>query len=300
MYRKALIDFLNKYQFIQFIFVIMPIIIGVVYGYAYMTDMLGIARNLEYNNGISEDAWNYDELLEVSYFEDGETTHAVVDSGFSDEVVVKVDDVIFYVQMYNTEWYQLVTASDASTFMTRCSLFDAVANDAGDGATVTHDDISLDFEYGDLVCAVTISESGDWRVSFLVDDLPHYDLDELYMLEYLSSSADYYTVRVHSRYELNLDDFEVNFCTNLPNDSLYYNESTASFVRNISKDYPWTFMLRSNIGIVLLSELMYCMLLWRASQEKKLELLKNDTFLRVDFFAGCLLVLYVPFTLIML
>lgn len=300
MFRDSLIRTLNKYQFIQFIFVIVPVLIAIIYGYAYMTDMLSIARNLEVNNRISEQAWGRNELQEVSYIEDDNgTTRAVISGDFEDEVTVGVDDVIFYVQMYDPSWYQFVTASGESVFMEQCDLFDVEW--AGDTVgTVTHDDFSHDFEFGDLVCAVSVSEDGLWRVTFLLDDMPHYDLEELYMLELVRADGGSYTVKVTASYTFEIDDMEVNFCTNLPSDSLYYNEAVGSFVRNVSKDYAVTFMLRANFGIVVLSELLYCLLLWQASKEKKLELLDNSYLLRADYFAASLVVLFAPLTLIML
>lgn len=296
MYKKRLAEFLNKYMFVQYIFVILPILMVSVYSYAYMTDVMSNVRVFANNDRVSEQAWQMGALKEVVVGDDYNTM-VVVGSEYSDEVV-EVDDVIFYIQTYGPDWYQLVTASKKSMFMEQCDLF-GVEDIDGEIVRVTHDDISLDFEYGDLVCGVTITDEGLYRVTFLVEDAPSYDLEELHMLEFVGKSEEGYKVRVWPSYTLDITEKDVNFCTSLPTGGMYYDESSGSLVRNVSSDFAATFLLRSNIFIVILSVFIYNMLLWKLQQDKLLMLLENRYLLRVNWFTCCIPVLCVIFTWIM-
>lgn len=297
MFRSVLIEKLNKYTFIQFVFVILPVLMVSIYGYAYLTDMLSVSRVLEYNNQIAMRAWEVDELLEVEYT--GDAHHkAVVKSDFSDEAIVGVDEVIFYVQLHGVDWYQLCT-KNSYTYLQSCSLFDVEALEEDGHYMISYGDHSEEFVSGDIICVATISEDGAWRISFKNDESWYYDLDELYMLELMSTDGDKYKVHISAGYEVDVDDAAINFCTSLPTNKLYYDEGSKSLVRNVSDDYAKTFILRSNILIVVLSTILYCILLWKASEEKKLVLLDNKYILRADMFAACLLPLCVIFTFIM-
>lgn len=300
MFRKQLTDFLNRQVWLQYIFVIMPLIMVAIYGYAYMTDMLGISRSLAYNDSISARAFDDGTLREVvltETVEDG--VRAVIGSDLVSTEKVAVDDVIFYIQMYNTDWYQLVTSSGPAVMLESCSLFEAAHLDEYK-ATVTHEDFSHEFEYGDLVCAVTVADNGFWRVTFLVDDGPHYDLESLSMVELVEVFGGSYTVNVYDRYEVVVPELELNFCSELPSSATYYNESTKSFVQNVSSDYAKLFMLRANYITVVLAVLIYCLLLCKLSGEGQLILLKNKYLFNADVFAFCVLLMIGIFTMIML
>lgn len=301
MFRKQFIEVLNRHAWLQYIFFILPIIMVTIYGSAYLTDMLNISRSLTVNDNISARAWAEDMLHVVSYTEpdaDGKV-FSVVEGVDHDDVTVKTDDVLFYVQLFDTGWYQIISANQKSLMSERCDLFEIVDFD-DEHVTVAHDDIELTFEYGDVICGVFLSEDGLWRVKFNVDEMPYYDLEALHMVEVLGINDGVYTVRVSASYLIETQGVDINFCSSLPTDDLYYNESTRSFVRNVSSDYPWTFMLRSNIAVVLLSSIFFCVLIYKIQDEKKLVMSDNKYIFGVNVFAVCLLLLCVPFTLIML
>ena len=62
MYKKRLAEFLNKYMFVQYIFVILPILMVSVYSYAYMTDVMSNVRVFANNDRVSEQAWQMGEI----------------------------------------------------------------------------------------------------------------------------------------------------------------------------------------------------------------------------------------------
>lgn len=300
MFRSKLIAFLNKQVWLQYIFVILPCIMVSVYGFAYLMDYLGVYDSLSYNSSISERAYDVGSLKEVAYTEvdDEGASHAVIGTDVISEELVKVDDVILYVQIYGQDWFNIVTGSGESVTTEHCSLFD-VEKYNKEGAVVTYGDFSHEYEYGAVVCGLTISPEGMWRVYFMNSDEWYYDLDSLSMVELLPGEGGSYRVRVYNRYEVTFDDFDINFCWNLPTDNLYYNEMAGSFVRNISKDYGWTFILRANLLVVILAVAIYCLLLKEIERRKELSLLDNPYLLRADMFALCLAIFLVPFTLIM-
>lgn len=299
MFRKSLVDKLNKYVFFQYLFVILPIIMVVIYGYAYMTDLTRLAGVFAYNDKLSASAYESGALKLVQHIETKEgVTRAVIQGDFSDGVTVKQDDVIFYIQAYNNNWFQLVTKENA-TMMEHCDLFDAEPVE-GTTIKITYGDYSHDFEVGDLICAVSVAESGNYRVTFLEEEGYYYELEALPMLELLSQDDGWYAIKVLDTYTVETSDYELNFCTNLPTDSIYYNEDLSSFVKNVSPDYGKMFLLQSNIYMVILACAIMTFLLWKISQLKELSLLDNVYVVRVNLFATILLAFCVPFTLMLL
>lgn len=300
MFRSAMTSMLNKHVWLQYILVILPFLMVIIYGFAYLTDMLSVARNLAYNNSISEAAWGTDSLHEVLALSViDEQNYAIISGDSTDTVTVPADTLIFYVQMYSENWYQYVTQSSGSIMTEGCSLFDVI--DSDDGVyTIKHEDFEAEFMSGDLVCGISITEDGLWLVKFFTEDAYSYTTDELYIMELISEEDGLYTVRVSGNYRIAVDNVELHFCSVLPTDSIYYNDNTGSFVTNVVKDYPWTFMLRSNIGIVLVATALLCFLLYRLSLEDKLILLKHRYIVNVNIVALVCLALCVPFTLMML
>ena len=303
MFRAGLINVLNRHVWLQYIIVILPVLMVAIYGFAYLTDMLGVARNLTYNDSVAQRSWGTNslhEVLEMDVDEDGRN-YAILAGSSTDIIEVKDDYTICYVQIYDSNWYQIVTESSGSFTVEYCSLFDVIDEDDG-WFILGHDDISAEYLSGDVVCYVSISPDGMWRVTFRDEDKSYYDIEELYMMELVSQDEEKGTdhVRVNSNQPVYTDDVELNFCTTLPTSGIYYDDNSGSFVTNVTKDYPWTFMLRANIGVVIVATAMLCFLLMRMSQEDKLDLLKNRYMVRVNLIALICLVLCVPFTLMML
>lgn len=301
MFHKSLINTLNKHIFLQYIFVFLPIIMIAIYGFAYMTDMLGIARSLAYNDTKASNAYSTNQLVTVDHTGTDDNGEYVLVNGvdYIDVPNVVPGYAIFYVQMYGENWFSIGVETGNTLTVDNCDLFSIVDYDDG-VCTIEHDDISFDAESGDIICWVSISEDGLWRITFETEDWPYYDLEELYLLEIVDSSEDEYIVRIHEAYHISVDSVELNFCTSLPTSDVYYDLSSKTFITNVTKDYPWTFMLRANIFVVLLSTALYCTLLWKLSKDRELDLLKHQIVININIFAVSLLAVCVPFTLMML
>lgn len=301
MFRSALIEKLNKYVFFQYIFVILPVLIVSIYGFAYMTDMLGIAGVFAYNDKVTQRSIDVDAVHPVVYAEksDGAVGSAIVQGDFSSVVEVKADEPIFAVQAFSPNWFCISTAAGDMVYTENCDLFSVELLDGG-GMRVLHEDISFDCEIGYTICYVCINSDGAYEVCFFDEAESSYELSLLPMLELQESTGGSYKVNVTTSYELKAANIDINFCTNLPTDDLYYNEQTGTFVRNVSSDYPYTFLVRANMPTVLLSMVVYLFLLMYVGREGKLELLKKRFLFKADVFAVCLLPLAVIATVILL
>lgn len=296
MIRSRLTEFLNKYTFIQVIFCFLPIIFISVYMFAYMTDVMNSYKIITTNNQIVKENMNADYLKEVSYFEenDDSTYSATIEGSSSAEVEVGLGDVIYTVSVQDTDWYKLVLADGSILYQTSCDFIDDIEKD-GEDFKITVGDKSFNISRGSSLVDVMLDEDGSYKLSYITDEVEDKTLDSLNTLEVLLKTDNKYKIKVTASYTNTVDNLELNFCSNLPTDNMYYDESTQQYIKNISSDFAKNLIISSNIVVVMVSMLAYTVLLGILRQRKELVLLRNNGVVIVNIFA----LLILPFCMIL-
>ena len=296
MIRSRLTEFLNKYTFIQAIFCFLPIIFISVYMFAYMTDVMNSYKIITTNNQIVKENMNADYLKEVSYFEenDDSTYSATIEGSSSEEVEVELGDVIYTVSVQDTDWYKLVLADGSILYQTSCDFIDDIEKD-GEDFKITVGDKSFNISRGSSLVDVMLDEDGSYKLSYITDEVEDKTLDSLNTLEVLLKIDNKYKIKVTASYTNTVDNLELNFCSNLPTDNMYYDESTQQYIKNISSDFAKNLIISSNIVVVMVSMLAYTVLLGILRQRKELVLLRNNGVVIVNIFA----LLILPFCMIL-
>lgn len=296
MIRLRLTEFLNKYTFIQAIFCFLPIIFISVYMFAYMTDVMNSYKIITTNNQIVKENMNADYLKEVSYFEenDDSTYSATIEGSSSAEVEVGLGDVIYTVSVQDIDWYKLVLADGSILYQTSCDFIDDIEKD-GEDFKITVGDKSFNISRGSSLVDVMLDEDGSYKLSYITDEVEDKTLDSLNTLEVLLKTDNKYKIKVTASYTNTVDNLELNFCSNLPTDNMYYDESTQQYIKNISSDFAKNLIISSNIVVVIVSMLAYTVLLGILRQRKELVLLRNNGVVIVNIFA----LLILPFCMIL-
>lgn len=296
MIRSRLTEFLNKYTFIQAIFCFLPIIFISVYMFAYMTDVMNSYKIITTNNQIVKENMNADYLKEVSYFEenDDSTYSATIEGSSSAEVEVGLGDVIYTVSVQDIDWYKLVLADGSILYQTSCDFIDDIEKD-GEDFKITVGDKSFNISRGSSLVDVMLDEDGSYKLSYITDEVEDKTLDSLNTLEVLLKTDNKYKIKVTASYTNTVDNLELNFCSNLPTDNMYYDESTQQYIKNISSDFAKNLIISSNIVVVMVSMLAYTVLLGILRQRKELVLLRNNGVVIVNIFA----LLILPFCMIL-
>lgn len=296
MIRSHLTKFLNKYAFIQAIFCFLPIIFISVYMFAYMTDVMNAYNIITTNNKIVKENMNADYIKEVSYFEesvDG-TYSANIEGSDSEEIEVGLGDVIYTVSVQDTNWYQLMLCNGDKLYQTSCDFINSIEKD-GDVFKVTVGDKTFEVERNKSLVDVILAEDGSYKLSYSNEEVEDKTLDSLNTLEVLLKTDDKYKLKVTASYTNTVDDLDLNFCSNLPTDNMYYDESTQQYVKNISSDFAKNLILSSNIVVVMFSMLAYTVLLGILRQRNELVLLKHKGVVIVNIFA----LLILPFCILL-
>lgn len=296
MIRSRLTEFLNKYTFIQVIFCFLPIIFISVYMFAYMTDVMNSYKIITTNNQIVKENMNADYLKEVSYFEenDDNTYSVTIEGSSSEEVEVELGDVIYTVSVQDIDWYKLVLADGSILYQTSCDFIDDIEKD-GEDFKITVGDKSFNISRGSSLVDVMLDEDGSYKLSYITDEVEDKTLDSLNTLEVLLKTDNKYKIKVTASYTNTVDNLELNFCSNLPTDNMYYDESTQQYIKNISSDFAKNLIISSNIVVVMVSMLAYTVLLGILRQRKELVLLRNNGVVIVNIFA----LLILPFCMIL-
>lgn len=296
MIRSRLTEFLNKYTFIQVIFCFLPIIFISVYMFAYMTDVMNSYKIITTNNQIVKENMNADYLKEVSYFEenDNNTYSATIEGSSSEEVEVELGDVIYTVSVQDIDWYKLVLADGSILYQTSCDFIDDIEKD-GEDFKITVGDKSFNISRGSSLVDVILDEDGSYKLSYITDEVEDKTLGSLNTLEVLLKTDNKYKIKVTASYTNTVDNLELNFCSNLPTDNMYYDESTQQYIKNISSDFAKNLIISSNIVVVMVSMLAYTVLLGILRQRKELVLLRNNGVVIVNIFA----LLILPFCMIL-
>lgn len=295
MIRLYLTKFLNKYTFIQAIFCFLPIVFISIYMFAYMTDVMNAYNIIATNNKIVKENMNADYVKEVSYFEenDDKTYSATIEGSNSDELEVGLGDTIYTVSIQDLNWYQLLLADGTKLYQTSCDLVDNIEKD-GDNFKVTVGEKSFEVERGRSLADIILAEDGSYKLSYANEDIEDKTLDSLNTLEVLLKTDDKFKIKVTANYTNTVNDLDLNFCSNLPTDNMYYDESTQQYLKNISSDFSKNLILSSNIVVVMISMLAYTILLGILRQRGELTLLKNKGVVIVNIFA----LLILPFCLL--
>lgn len=296
MIRLRLTEFLNKYTFIQAIFCFLPIIFISVYMFAYMTNVMNSYKIITTNNQIVKENMNADYLKEVSYFEenDDSTYSATIEGSSSAEVEVGLGDVIYTVSVQDIDWYKLVLADGSILYQTSCDFIDDIEKD-GEDFKITVGDKSFNISRGSSLVDVMLDEDGSYKLSYITDEVEDKTLDSLNTLEVLLKTDNKYKIKVTASYTNTVDNLELNFCSNLPTDNMYYDESTQQYIKNISSDFAKNLIISSNIVVAMVSMLAYTVLLGILRQRKELVLLRNNGVVIVNIFA----LLILPFCMIL-
>lgn len=296
MIRSHLTNFLNKYAFIQAIFCFLPIIFISVYMFAYMTDVMNAYDIVATNNKIVKENMNADYVKEVSYFEEADdgTYSANIEGSDSKEVEVSLGNVIYTVSIQDTNWYQLMLCNGDKLYQTSCDFIDSIEKD-GDAFKVKVRDKTFKVERNKSLVDVILAEDGSYKLSYTNEEVEDKTLDSLNTLEVLLKTDDKYKLKVTASYTNTVDDLDLNFCSNLPTDNMYYDESTQQYLKNISSDFAKNLILSSNIVVVMFSMLAYTVLLGILKQRNELTLLKHKGVVIVNIFA----LLILPFCILL-
>lgn len=296
MIRSHLTNFLNKYAFIQAIFCFLPIIFISVYMFAYMTDVMNAYDIVATNNKIVKENMNADYVKEVSYFEEADdgTYNATIEGSGSEEIEVGLGDVIYTVSIQDTNWYQLMLCNGDKLYQTSCDFIDSIEKD-GDAFKVKVEDKTFKVERNKSLVDVILAEDGSYKLSYTNEEVEDKTLDSLNTLEVLLKTDDKYKLKVTASYTNTVDDLDLDFCSNLPTDNMYYDESTQQYLKNISSDFAKNLILSSNIVVVMFSMLAYTVLLGILRQRNELTLLKHKGVVIVNIFA----LLILPFCILL-
>lgn len=296
MIRSHLTSFLNKYAFIQAIFCFLPIIFISVYMFAYMTDVMNAYNIVATNNKIVKENMNADYIKEVSYFEESAdgTYSANIEGSDSEEIEVGLGGVIYTVSIQDTNWYQLMLCNGDKLYQTSCDFIDSIEKD-GDAFKVKVEDKTFEVERNKSLVDIILAEDGSYKLSYSNEEVEDKTLDSLNTLEVLLKTDDKYKLKVTASYTNTVDDLDLNFCSNLPTDNMYYDESTQQYVKNISSDFAKNLILSSNIVVVMFSMLAYTVLLGILRQRNELTLLKHKGVVIVNIFA----LLILPFCILL-
>lgn len=296
MIRSHLTSFLNKYAFIQAIFCFLPIIFISVYMFAYMTDVMNAYNIVATNNKIVKENMNAGYIKEVSYFEESAdgTYSANIEGSDSEEIEVGLGDVIYTVSIQDTNWYQLMLCNGDKLYQTSCDFIDSIEKD-GNNFKVKVGDKTFKVEKNKSLVDVILAEDGSYKLSYTNEEVEDKTLDSLNTLEVLLKTDDKYKLKVTASYTNTVDDLDLNFCSNLPTDNMYYDESTQQYLKNISSDFAKNLILSSNIVVVMFSMLAYTVLLGILRQRNELTLLKHKGVVIVNIFA----LLILPFCILL-
>ena len=264
--------------------------------FAYMTDVMNAYDIIATNNKIVKENMNADYVKEVSYFEEADdgTYSANIEGSDSKEVEVSLGDVIYTVSIQDTNWYQLMLCNGDKLYQTSCDFIDSIEKD-GDAFKVKVGDKIFKVERNKSLVDVILAEDGSYKLSYTNEEVEDKTLDSLNTLEVLLKTDDKYKLKVTASYTNTVDDLDLNFCSNLPTDNMYYDESTQQYLKNISLDFAKNLILSSNIVVVMFSMLAYTVLLGILRQRNELTLLKHKGVVLVNIFA----LLILPFCILL-
>ena len=301
MIHSILVEKLNKYKFIQFLFLFLPILLIVIYSYFYIIDVLNVTGAIAHNDEVVDENIS-DNLKEVvDYKQYNDNTYSVTING-SEEVEMEVTkgDPIYYVNVIDENWFRLSTdGSDHKTYSSECELIDTIKKR---GSNLVYTIKGSDKEYtiapDSLLATVSVAEDGGFLIEYSNSDITPEVTDQLKTLDIELETDNGYRLVFHDGYDLELKDMEVNFATVLPTDNIYYDEDSKTFIKNISSDFAMNFIFGSKIFTILISTLFYLLLLILVWTKKELNLL-NKWVLICNAFGVVFLVLCILFTFVL-
>lgn len=301
MIRYRLTNFIKKSLFTQFIISSLPIIMASFYILFYMYDLTGLIISFENNNRyISQDILS-DVIKEVSNFEintDGSYS-VILSDDQSVEEEIGVGDVIFTISIINDSWYQLITKSGSRLSLTDCELFDVESLSNGNYKIIVGDS-TFEVNSGDVICDVSLNENAEYVVSYIDENIEDVIPEYISSLQVVMKNNDKYKIRITSSYEKELDDISINFCTNLPTDSIYYNEVSQIFLKNVSSSFKIQFILGSNIFVAIISILLLTLLIKFIGNKEDIKYFKNNALYMANLFGVIILFTCLVFTLLVL
>ena len=284
MIHSNLVKFFNKHWFIQLVLCFLPSIMISIYLFAYGCNIADIVNMCDYNNKMVKSGLDSNSIKEVSLFEKKSENNysAVIEGSGNTEEEVGLGNEIYSVAIIDNSWYKIITSSGKELYQTECEFF-SVRSLTDNKYEVKVGKDSFKVNKGDIICSVFLDKSGDYRVKYNTKGVAPKVLDFVSTLQVTLKQQDKYKLKVSSSYKKDFDDIDLKFCTNLPTNNMYFDETSKTFIKNLDKDFYKVFIQSSNILVVLVSMVAFCILLSMIRKKDDLFILKHREVILVDY-----------------
>ena len=295
MIRSILSNFLNKHKILQWFFCLMPAILTVIYLAFYILDVLNLYSVIVYNNNITESSVDLGLIKEVKGYTENEGLYSIQIAGQNESMIeAGLGDVLYTVYPVKEDWFKFVLNDGTTCYSDKAEGVDDIRATAG-GYHVTVKGEEFDLVSGKECLSVGLTSKGALELVANEKSIP---VSSLASLTLVLKNKSFMRFKFTCGYDVDITTIVLSFCSNLPTDTIYYNESNKSFVKNVSSTFANSFILDSNIFIVLLSMIFYCGCLRVIYGYHELTLLSKRVIIG-DIVFSLFLVVAIVFTLIL-
>lgn len=297
MIHSRLVNFLNRFKFIQVIFSVLPASLIIFFIFFYMLDLSSLVKVLNYNDNVVNVNYKAGTIYEASKIYEDDDSY-LIDFIGSDKKVINTDSSKFIcsVECCDDKYSKLVFEDGYCMYIFNFSLFESVRPSESDNEyVITIQGVDYTFKHGDEVLKISLNDAGTYNVVIGSDD-KNFNLDSIYGIRAVSKNE----IEVTSDFSMKFDNLNLNYTTSLPNDSVYVDLDNSSLLKNVSKDFIKNFILGSNIVLVFGSALVFIVLLAVCFKKKELCILGTKYPLIINIFSLLALGFLIILTLFMI
>lgn len=297
MIHSRLVNFLNKFKFIQVIFSVLPALLIIFFIFFYMLDLSSLVKVLDYNDNVVSINYKAGTIYEASEIYEANDSYIIDFIGLDKKVInTESSKFICSVECYDTKLSRLIFEDGSHMDVFNFSLLESISlSENSNEFIISIQGVDYTFKRGDEILKIALNDTGTYNVIINSNDTS-FSLDDIYGIRAISKNE----IEVTSDFSMTFDDLNLNYTTSLPNDSVYVDLDNSSLLKNVSKDFAKNFILSSNIVVVFGSALVFIILLAICFKKKELCILGTKYPLVINIFSLLVLGFLVILTLFMI
>lgn len=272
MIHSHLSKFLHKHNSLQIVLAVLPVLLLSVYVFAYMLDLSNVFWVLTNNDKACMQDMNRSYLYEVTNYteNDSGTFSCTVSGDTSKDIEVKSGNRVYYIQLVDSQTSKFCTDSEV-WLLSNDLVYDSITANQDNTYTVQINDKTLTVSSSEDVYEVKINDYDNYTITYSDDTTE--SVESVPCIKINKKTGDTFDLHVQTSFNKEFDDFTLNYVSVLPNDNVYFNTYTGTFLKNVSNDFSKNFMLGNKLIVVIMSMtalLVLYFICWRKTDYKVL------------------------------
>lgn len=235
----------------------LPVVLAVIYLVVFLMDLANASSIIVVNDKTLGNIQNSSTIHKVSSFKEYNGKNIIgVDGDKSYDIEAKRGSTLYTVSVGGEGWYNVDVEDGGSADLDTLSY--VTKEDYQTGVlTVSYKDIKYKVKLGEPVYKVSLANDDAYKVTLMDKARTSFVVDSDASLEFKKEEYGIYKFKYTNSFIKEFSKLNINYCTTLPTDDLYFDSIRNQVVMNVSSDFSKNFLLGTKWVLVMFSMVLY-------------------------------------------